>query len=357
MIRQRAKQELPGRLVAPVVEEKPMPKLNCKVSEVMVKNLPPGKNPIIIPPGGKMGSESRAINFHPPSPRISEAKNKGEKKLRAEKLKKEGATSPNLSRANEVCSTDNLALKRPVKLAPLEIPRDVKEAQLQKIMSIQAEAQRAAVKLATTGFASSEPHVKRVKNLAQVELENLQKIKLNEKVTLENKDQPRSPKGTKPLYKVQIILPPETGSKVAKTSDAEDTPVTSRKQLTPKAKRDATQVPDPHEEANVPNGSPRPCQTTAQRRLRLRQMKEQQEEHSIAKPLKAMAPNTEEAKQKILGQRTQKTLTDASRLVENLAKKHRERGAGQNAAGGNTLERKQSTRRMAVGDIIQVDEE
>ncbi|KFV09482.1 hypothetical protein N340_14039, partial [Tauraco erythrolophus] len=106
---------------APMSEEKP--KYNCTVSEVTIVNLQPEKNPVLIMTGGKPGSEHRNLGFHPPSPRISEKLlSQGDKKLRPEKVKKEGALSPSLHRANESCSTENLALKRPVKLAPLEIP-------------------------------------------------------------------------------------------------------------------------------------------------------------------------------------------------------------------------------------------
>ncbi|KFQ53260.1 hypothetical protein N333_10377, partial [Nestor notabilis] len=119
MIKQRAKQELPGRLGAPMAEEKP--KFNCTVSEVTVVNLHPQKNLTLS--GGKPGSEHRNLSFQPPSPRISENRlSQREKNTWPEKVKKEGALSPSLHRANELCSTENVTLKRPVKLAPLEIP-------------------------------------------------------------------------------------------------------------------------------------------------------------------------------------------------------------------------------------------
>ncbi|KFP40672.1 hypothetical protein N324_08683, partial [Chlamydotis macqueenii] len=121
MIKQRAKQELPGRLGAPMAEEKP--KYNCTVSEVTIVNLQLEKNPVFLLAGGKSGNEHRNLGFHPPSPRISEKRpSQGEKKLRPEKVKKEGVLSPSLHRANELCGTENVILKRPVKLAPLEIP-------------------------------------------------------------------------------------------------------------------------------------------------------------------------------------------------------------------------------------------
>ncbi|KFW75750.1 hypothetical protein N305_00603, partial [Manacus vitellinus] len=120
MIKQRAKQELPGRLAAPMAEEKL--KYNCTVSEVTIVSLQPEKNPALIL-GGKPGSELRNLGFQPASPRISEKRlSQGEEKLWPEKVKKEGILSPNLHRANELCSTENVTLKRPVRLAPLEIP-------------------------------------------------------------------------------------------------------------------------------------------------------------------------------------------------------------------------------------------
>ncbi|KFV44760.1 hypothetical protein N341_07513, partial [Tyto alba] len=121
MIKQRAKQELPGWMGAPMAEEKP--KYSCTVSEVTIVNLQPEKNPILTLAGGKPGSEHRNLVFQPPSPRISEKRlSQGQKKLWPEKVKKEGALSPSLHRPNELYSKENVTLKRPVKLAPLEIP-------------------------------------------------------------------------------------------------------------------------------------------------------------------------------------------------------------------------------------------
>ncbi|XP_039378965.1 uncharacterized protein LOC120397337 [Mauremys reevesii] len=357
MIKQRAKQELPGRLAAPVAQERMRSKFNCTVSEVTVMNLQPEKNPILILPDGKKRSEPRAPSFHPPPPSTVEIKSsKGETKLWAEKLTKEGSTSPSLLHAGDASSLENLPLKRPVKLAPLEIPLEVKEAQLQKIMSIQAEAQLAAQKLASVGSINSEPHVKRVKNLAQMELENLHKIKLSEKATLEYRDGPLSSKGTKALCEVQIILSTEASSQMDKKSAIKDAPVTFCTSLIPKAKCNSLQAPGLHEDTKVPDGhSPNP--DTARRRFRLRQMKEQQEELNKAKPLKATRLSTEEVKQQTACQRTQKTLSDASKLLENMAKKHRGRGAGQDEADEVLIVRRPSTRRMALGDIIQVEED
>ncbi|KFU84005.1 hypothetical protein M959_06129, partial [Chaetura pelagica] len=110
MIKQRAKQELPGPLAVPMAEEKS--RYNCTVSEVTIVNLKPEKNPILILPG----SENRNLGLHPLSPKISE------KKLWPEKVKKEGVLSPSLHRAHEFCSMENIAMKRPVRLAPLDIP-------------------------------------------------------------------------------------------------------------------------------------------------------------------------------------------------------------------------------------------
>lgn len=333
-----------------MAEEKP--KYNCTVSEVTIVNLQPEKNPSLLLPGGKPGTEHRNLGFHPPSPRISEKRlSQGEKKMWPEKVKKVGALSPSLRRANEFCSTENITLKRPVKLAPLEIPVEVKEAQLQKIMSIQRETQMAAQKLAVINSISNEPHVKRVKNLAPGELENLQKVKLTEKAALENKDDRLPLKSSKPLGEIQIILPPET-SKLTKQPGLEDAPKKLRKPLIP-----SLQVSDMHEESNSSDSIPDPCQNVSRRRFRVRHMKEQQEDHGKAKPLKVTDPAVGEGKQKSAGQRTQKTLSDASKLIENLAKKQKERGAKQGEMDEASFVRRQSTRRMALGDIIQVDED
>lgn len=351
MIKQRAKQELPGRLSASMAEEKP--KYNCTVSEVTIVNLQSDKNPVLLLPGGKPGSEHRNLGFQPPSPRISEKRlGQGEKKLWPEKMKKEGVLSPSLHRANELCSTENVTLKRPVKLAPLEIPVEVKEAQLQKIMSIQREAQMAAQKLMVINSMRNEPHVKRVKNLAQGELGNLQKIKMSEKAALESKDDLLPPKSSKPLGEIQIILPSETTSKSTKQAGAEEAPKTLCKPLIP-----TLHVSDMHGESNSPDSIPDPCQNVSRRRFRLRHTKEQQEDHGKAEPLKATDPSVGEGRKKTAGQRTQKTLSDASKLIENVSKKQKEQGAKQREMDEASLVRRQSIRRMALGDIIQVDDD
>lgn len=334
-----------------MAEEKP--KYNCTVSEVTIVNLHPEKSPVLTPAGGKTGSEHRNLGFQPASPRISEKRlSQGEKKAWPEKLKKEGALSPSLHRANELSSMENATLKRLVKLAPLEIPLEVKEAQLQKIMSIQREAQMAAQKLMVINSIGNEPHVKRVKNLAQGELENLQKIKLSEKGILENKDDPLPPKSSKPLGEIQIILPPETTSKLTKQPGVEEAPKMLHKPLIP-----TVWVSDTHEESNDTDSIPDSCQNVSRRRFRVKHMKVQQEDHGKSKPLKVMDPSVGEGKQKSACQRTQKTLSDASKLIENVAKKQKERGAKQGEMDEASFVRRQSTRRMALGDIIQVDDD
>ncbi|XP_005426678.1 uncharacterized protein LOC102044148 [Geospiza fortis] len=245
-----------------------------------------------------------------------------------------------------------MTLKRPVKLAPLEIPVEVKEAQLQKIMSLQREAQMAAQKLMVINSMQNELHVKRVKNLAQGELGNLQKTKLNEKAALENKDDPLPPKSSKPLGEIQIILPSETTPKLTKQADAEEAPKTLCKPLIP-----TLQVSEVHGEPHSPESIPEPCQNASRRRFRLRHTKEQQEDTGKAKPLKATDPSVAEGTKKTAGQRTQKTLSDASKLIENVSKKQKERGAKQREMDEASLVRRQSIRRMALGDIIQVDDD
>ncbi|KAK6491287.1 hypothetical protein HHUSO_G3312, partial [Huso huso] len=57
--------------------------------------------------------------------------------------------------------SDDICPRRPLKLAPLELSSEVKEAQLQKIKGIQLEANMAAQKLATT---INEPYPRKGKN-------------------------------------------------------------------------------------------------------------------------------------------------------------------------------------------------
>ncbi|KAJ6661443.1 hypothetical protein lerEdw1_014351 [Lerista edwardsae] len=330
-----------------MVDEK-MAKFNCTVSEVTVMNLKPEKKPTLILPGDKNRKGLRSPSFHRSSPNLAEPKPGKED---AEKVSREGATSPKPFYGTEAQSMDSLALKRPVKLAPLEIPLEIKDAQLQKIMTIQRDAQLAAFKLASVSSISSEPHVKRVKNLAQVEMENLQKIKTVEKATLDNQDGVHSSDVAKPLCEVQIILPLEGNSKPAKKPTAGSSPVQCRKPLIPPNMCNNLQAP---EDAKLPQS---PLQGNGRQRFRLKQMKEQQECLGKTKPLKAMGAVMEDGKLKMAGQRTHKTLSDATKLIENVAKKHRGKGEEPDEIDEDPLVRRQSTRRMAHGDIILVDEE
>ncbi|KFP28353.1 hypothetical protein N325_03419, partial [Colius striatus] len=97
-------------------------KYNCTVSEVTIVNLQPEKSPSPILAGRKPGSEHKNLGFQPLSPKSSDKRlSQGEKKLWPEKVKK-AVLSPRLHSANELRSTENVTLKWPVKLAPLDIP-------------------------------------------------------------------------------------------------------------------------------------------------------------------------------------------------------------------------------------------
>lgn len=328
-----------------------MAKFSCTVSEITVMNLKPEKKPTLILPGEKNRKGLRSPDFHRSSPNLAETKPAKED---AEKVSREGVTSPKPFYGTEAQSMDSLALKRPVKLAPLEIPLEVKEAQLQKIMSIQRDAQLAAFKLASVSSISSEPHVKRVKNLAQVEMENLQKIRMVEKATLDNQDGVHSSDVAKPLCEVQIVLPLEGNSKSAKKPTTGSSPMQCRKPLVPQNMCSNLQAPDCQEDVKIPQS---PLQGNGRQRFRLKQMKEQQEYLGKTKPLKAMGAVVEDGKLKMAGQRTHKTLSEATKLIENVAKKHRGKGEEPDEIDEDLIVRRPSTRRMALGDIILVDEE
>ncbi|KAG8005033.1 hypothetical protein GBF38_010912 [Nibea albiflora] len=70
---------------------------------------------------------------------------------------------PDLEREEE-----NQAVRRPLKLAPLELPEEVREAQKQKLKFIQQEGRPASCKLDVT---VNEPHTRRVKSCTRQRLE------------------------------------------------------------------------------------------------------------------------------------------------------------------------------------------
>uniref|UniRef100_A0A6J0UHK5 Uncharacterized protein n=1 Tax=Pogona vitticeps TaxID=103695 RepID=A0A6J0UHK5_9SAUR len=347
MITQRAKQELPGRLA-----EDKMPRFNCTVSEVTVMNLQPAKKPTPVIPADKKGKGLRSPSFHRSAPNLSETLSIPEgTNTQAEITPKEGVSSSKPFYAGEAQSMDNLALKRPVKLAPLEIPLEVKEAQLKKIMSIQRDAQLAAFKLASVGSFGSEPHVKRVKNVPQLERENFPKSKTFDSSTLQNKGSIHSLSVAKSSCEIQIILPTEENAKPAKIPTNDESPMPCRKPLIP---QNNLQALDSQKDMKISENS---SQGTGRRRFTLKQMKEQQELMGKSKPLKATGVGLEESKTKTASQRAHKTLSEASRLINTLAKKHRGPEEDQDEADDDLLTGRLSSRRMAVGDVIQADEE
>nr|XP_028591671.1 uncharacterized protein LOC114600099 [Podarcis muralis] len=329
--------------------------LNCTVSEVTVMNLKPDKKTTVILPGKKKEKVLRSASFHHSAPNLADTTViKEETKTLARKVTKDSVPFPKPFYSADAQSMDNLAMKRPVRLAPLEISLEVKEAQLKKIMSLQRDSQLAASKLASIGSIGSEPHVKRVKNLAQVEVESLHMVKPNEKPTLENQEGSHSSSFDNPLCKVQIILPAEGNAKPSKKPVAECSPVRCRKPLIPKNMCDILQTPDFQEDAKIPDN---PSQVNGRPRFKLKQMKEQQERLGKAKPLKATGTVLEEGKVQTASQRAQKTLSHANKLLDNVAKKHRGRGEEPDEIDEDLLAMRAASRRIALGDIILVDEE
>nr|XP_060627721.1 uncharacterized protein LOC132772894 [Anolis sagrei ordinatus] len=340
MITQRAKQDLPGRLSSGRGEEG-MSKFNCTVSDITVMNLQPQKPILILPGGEKKENNLRPPNFHRSAPNLSDTKLTNEEM----KAPKEGSKSFKFYTA-EAQSMDNLALRRPMKLTPLEIPLEVKEAQLKKMMSLQRDAQLAAFKLASVGSFNNEPHIKRVKNVALAEMENLHKVKSVEKSTLENQDDIHLSGGSKPLCEIQIIVPTEGNGKIAKNS-----PMPCRKPLTRQYVFENLETSDTQDDAKIPDNS---SQGSGRHRFKLKQMKEQHEHSGKNKPLKAIGTGQEDVKLKTTGQRAHKTLSDATKLIDTVAKKHRSQSGEQEDTEDMG---RQSSRRMALGDIILVDDE
>ncbi|XP_044308781.1 uncharacterized protein LOC123035014 [Varanus komodoensis] len=318
-------------------------------------NLQPAKKTTLVLRDDKTREGLRSSSFHCSVPNLSETKPmKEEIKNHPEKVSRDGTTSPKPFYATESQSMENLVLKRPVKLAPLDIPLEVKEAQLQKIMSLQRDAQLAAFKLASIGSTGSEPHVKRVKNLALAELENFHNAKTTEKFTLENQDSVHI-SSTKPICEVQIILPAEGKTKPAKKNTFEGSPIRCRKPLMPQNVCGTLQAADVQEDGKITDTF---AQENGRQRFKLKQMKDQQVCLGKNKPLRAMGADLVEGKPKTASLRAHKTLSNASKLLDNVARKHRGRGNGSDEIDEDLLVRRQpSPRRMAVGDIILVDDE
>ncbi|KAL8181610.1 UNVERIFIED_CONTAM: hypothetical protein K2H54_013239, partial [Gekko kuhli] len=331
-----------------LVADERLPKFSRTVSEVTVMNLLPNKKATLILTVEKTGKGLRSPSFHHSAPNLSEM-TKEEAPIRAEKVLREGAPSPKTFYATEAQSMENLVPNRSGKLVPLESCLEAKEAQLQKIMSFKRDAQLTASKLASVGSVSSEPHVKRVKNLPQVDVENRHKIKMAEKATLEHQDQNSSSKVTKPTCEVQIILPTEGEPKTPKNPKTSGSPIPCHK---PTISQNF-QGPDSQETAKMVDSS---SPGNGQHRFRLKQMKEQ-ESLGQAKPVETTGYEAEEGKQKLVHQRAQKTLSNASKLLENIAQKHRGREEELDEIDKELLMRIQASRRMALGDITQVDED
>ncbi|KAH0617403.1 hypothetical protein JD844_015563 [Phrynosoma platyrhinos] len=315
-----------------------MSKFNCTATDITVMNLQPQKPVLTLTAGEKKGKNPRPPNFHRSAPNLSDTKLTNEET----KVPKEGGKSFTFY-ATEAQSMNNLALKQLVKLAPLEIPLEVKEAQLKKIMSLQRDAQLAAFKL------TNEPHTKRVKNVTQAEMENLHKVKTVEKSTLEYQESIHSSSVSKPLCEIQIILPIEENGKPVKNS-----PMLYRKPLVRQNVCENLETSDPQEDVKIPEN---PSQETGRHRFRLKQVKEQQDHLGKNKPLKAIGTGLEDGKKKTPSQRAHKTLTDATKLIDTVAKKHRGQAGEQDEIEEDILVGRPSSRRMALGNIILVDEE
>lgn len=323
-------------------------KVSHTVSKVTVMNLLPDKKATLILRVEKTGKGLRPPSYHHSAPDLTEMAKK-EAAIHAEEVIKEGDPSPKAFYATEAQSMESLMLNRPAKLAPLESSLGGEEAQLQRIMSVKRDGLLATSKLASVGSISSEPHLKRVKNLPQIEVEHRHNIKMAEKATLDHPDQNCSPKVSKPTCEVQIILPTEGDPKPPKSPTANGSPVLGQKP----AVSQNFQAPDFHETAKIVDGC---SQGIGRHRFRLKQMKEQ-ESQGKTKPLKATGCGAEEGKQKMVRQRAQKTLSDASKLLESIAKKYKGRGDESEEIDKELLMRIQSSRRMALGDITQVDED
>ncbi|GCC27247.1 hypothetical protein chiPu_0005671 [Chiloscyllium punctatum] len=206
--------------------------------------------------------------------------------------------------------------KKPLKLAPLVLPEDIKKAQLEKLKYIQIEGKRAAEKLATTGEISTEHQPRKERNHKQ--LESLEKIKLAEKTILENQKSPMH------LLQEVPFLPAKITNSIAHRKFKESalpskpsvskTSISAKSAVTPDAQR---YIP---EENLVPSLHP------VKGRIKLRHGKDYDNgTHDKSKPLKPLRLTFSNGyineEHNIVSQQTTDEHCKASNLLSNAARR------------------------------------
>ncbi|XP_075437906.1 uncharacterized protein LOC142476405 [Ascaphus truei] len=278
MIARRPKQEPLRPSFGPVAEEKKTSKGESTVSEVQVLNLQ--RNAISTASTPKAKKELTFLGHESPLCATENTLSKTELMV-MEQIKGKPSLHK-LSFSTETQSMDNLPLKRPIKLAPLNLPTEVKEAQLQKIMAIKDEAFLAKQKLSkqfcTDKITCEDKHMKG---------DPLNKVNLTEKTL------PDMKKGnnctTEKIPSVLTDFPLIIKPAFEKTQEAQCTNSKSKF-------KGSLQDPFPN---NIKMNPLHSHNISAKGHFSSRHVNNQEEKHNRAKPVKTIGLNIECPHQKI----------------------------------------------------------
>lgn len=241
---------------------------------------------------------------------------------------------------------ENLPPRRPLKLAPLELPKEVREAQRKKIKGIQLEAKAATCKLDTAGNEPCPRNVTACVREAVVKSPECPPMSVQTDPMKGHSQQHRAAKALqRPASEVQknrYRLPGDAASKAAPPAVSSKPALSSmtlsvKTQATHSGER-AFQKPGPFQ------------QDTGKRRLRLKRVECLEEDQS--KPnMSTEGSSAEEGKVahggRSKGQRAERALREASRMLEKASGRSSEspQQSGNVEVAGGTV------RRMAVSNL------
>ncbi|XP_062343212.1 uncharacterized protein LOC134041005 [Osmerus eperlanus] len=206
----------------------------------------------------------------------------------------------------------NLPPRRPQKLAPLELPKEVREAQRQKIKGIQQEAKAAARKLDVAGH---EPYPRKVKAGGRETDDHKHGVRLPEDAASQAAPPPVSSKPAPPTLASDVKAPATRGAGSA-----------------------------------CQNSGTLQQETAGGRRLRLKR-EERLEEDQSKSNMSTEGSSVEEGKLAqrghSKGQRAERALKEASRMLEKVSR----RNAGPPQQSGDMEVSGRAIRRKAVSDL------
>ncbi|XP_069477779.1 uncharacterized protein [Ambystoma mexicanum] len=356
IMKQRRREELPGPRQVPEAEKSLLSKF--KSATAVVDEVHPNSSNQKLPVTLNKSLCQDSVNQTNISCLDIYSSKTGQKPISALGLFHKSA---NFTDFNEMQINERFEVKRPMKLAPLEIPLEVKQAQLQKIMGIKDEAKVASEKLSIPGAInrSNEPHAKKVKNLPQMELAILHKMRLAEKALLENKKTARpnkasSLKDTTPLRDDQIASQ-DDNSNMKKKQAHDYVPDLPYRSTIPKLKAPILKAPllsdlssDPALPHSMVNG-----------RLWLKSTVDGEANQSKCKPLKFIGLSMTDSLHKTMVQSTAKAIFEAGNHFESELKNRtgRREGAITSDLEVNTMEERPPSRRMVMrANINEKDE-